>query len=113
MNTTVLVSNLAPGVSASTLEDMFSIVGNVQKAVVELDATSGVSRCFGFVEMSTPSEAKDCVLHFNGQKNEGLTLMVREKQPLGEKQIVFNPKGRSALLKAVRATNRKLKGSRK
>lgn len=78
MGTSILISNLALSIDSSTLEHMFSLIGNVRKAVIQTDASSGLSRGFGIVEMSTSEEARDCVLHFNGQKKDGHTLIVRE-----------------------------------
>lgn len=90
MSSTVLVSNLSLSIDSSMLEDMFSLVGNVRKAVIQFDAATGLSRGFGFVEMSTSEEARNCVLHFDGQKKEGSTLMVREEKFLARKQSEFS-----------------------
>ncbi|MES2965888.1 MAG: RNA-binding protein [Bdellovibrionota bacterium] len=73
MTTTLILSNLSPDISSSALEDMFSIVGNVRSATV-------LQGGFAQVEMATPEEAKNCVLHFDGQRYEGVTLVVRQKQ---------------------------------
>lgn len=83
------------------LEDMFSLVGTVRKAVIRIDVATGMSRGFGFVEMSTSEDARNCVLHFDGQKKEGSTLMVRE-----EKLLTANRSAPSAVVR--KALNQKL-----
>lgn len=88
MSSAVLISNLDLSIDSSDLEDMFSIVGNVCKATVMVDSVSGLSQGFATVEMSTPQEARDCVLHFNGQRKEGRVLIVREEKRVAPKTRV-------------------------
>lgn len=112
MSTTVLVSNLSLTIDSSTLEDMFSVVGNVRKAVIQVDAVTGMSRGSGSVEMSTTEEARNCVLHFDGQRNEGKTLLVRTEKPPALKRSAFTTVVRQPVFqRALRSAIRNNKGS--
>lgn len=77
MTTTLSVSNLPLTMDASDLENMFTLVGDVRSARVVCTAGSTASSGRGFVEMSTRAEAENGALHFNGQRVNGQTLMVR------------------------------------
>ena len=74
MNKTVLVGNVAASMDTSDLDVMFSTVGNVEKISFITDSNTGRIRCL--VEMSTPTEAVDCVDRFHGQDLNGRTLSV-------------------------------------
>ena len=52
------VGNLQWGITEQDLREYFSQYGKVINAVIVLDRETGRSRGFGFVEMSTPEEAK-------------------------------------------------------
>lgn len=71
---TVLISNLPASMDASGLEDMFTSVGNVVRARM-----AGAGQ--GYVEMCTPEDMQNCVLHFHGQIKDGKTLAAHEDKP--------------------------------
>jgi len=81
MTNTLRVSNLPLSFDSSTLEDMFTMIGNVRNAQILLEIVSGTSRRFGLVEMSTEDEALDCVRYFNGLTRDKNALVVRENTP--------------------------------
>ena len=81
MSHTVLVSNLSASITESTLEDMFTSVGNVIRAHIDFDASTGASKGRGCVEMHTAEEVQDCILHFHGQVKHGKALIVRDDKP--------------------------------
>lgn len=108
MSTILRVSNLPLCFDSSMLEDMFTVIGNVKKARVEMDTFSGLSRGFGFVEMSTNEEAQDCIHYFNGQITKGSTLSVREDVPhVPKRDVLKDAKRRTALRKTLLAVKRK------
>ncbi|MCM2281870.1 MAG: RNA-binding protein [Bdellovibrionaceae bacterium] len=114
LNTSVLISNLALSIDSSMLEDMFSAIGHVRKVVIQTDEATGLSRGFGLVEMSSPEEARDCVLHFDGQRKDGQILIVREEKSRGTKRIAFETVIRQpGLRKAIRSAARKVNGDGK
>ncbi|MCX6118074.1 MAG: RNA-binding protein [Proteobacteria bacterium] len=73
------------GLPYSTTDDalnrLFSSVGHVDSARIITDRESGRSKGFGFVEMSTDSEADAAIQKFNGQDFEGRRLTVNEARP--------------------------------
>jgi RNA recognition motif-containing protein len=77
----LLIRNLAASIDASTLEDMFMSVGNVESATILLDEITGLSQGLARVEMSTDQEAADCIERFHGQERSGRILVVVEDIP--------------------------------
>jgi RNA recognition motif-containing protein len=75
------VGNLAYGVSNTDLETMFTPHGTVQSAQVIMDRDTGRSKGFGFVEMSSGTEAQAAINALNGKENEGRQLTVNEARP--------------------------------
>ena len=78
MGKRLYINHLAPSVDSSALEDIFTIVGNVQSASVVIDIATGLSKGCGYVEMSTEQEAADCIQKFHGQMAEGSVISVVE-----------------------------------
>jgi len=103
MGTKLLVSNLPLDIDSSTLEDMFTMVGNVSKAAIEIDGTTGLSRGRGYVEMSTAQEAQNCIDHFNGQSKGGNRLAVREDIPHVPKVTVMKTSLRKAFISSKKS----------
>jgi RNA recognition motif-containing protein len=75
------VGGLAYSVSDQQLQELFSACGTVDSARVVTDRDTGRSRGFGFVEMSTGSEAEKAIAALNGSQHEGRTLTVNEAKP--------------------------------
>jgi RNA recognition motif-containing protein len=67
------------------LRDLFAQAGAVTSTSIITDKMSGRSRGFGFVEMSSDSEAQAAIEMFNGKEFEGRTLTVNEARPQGDK----------------------------
>ena len=59
--------------------------GTVQSARVIADKFTGQSRGFGFVEMSSGSEAQTAISALNGTQLEGRTLTVNEAKPMAKR----------------------------
>lgn len=81
LGTKLLVTNLPLNIDSATLEDMFTMVGNVRAAKVALDGATGVSQGVGYVEMTTVQEAQDCIDRLNGQSKHGQRISVRVDKP--------------------------------
>jgi RNA recognition motif-containing protein len=75
------VGNLSYDVSASALEQLFSDHGTVESAQIIEDRSTGRSKGFGFVEMSSDAEAEAAISALNGQEVEGRALTVNEAKP--------------------------------
>ncbi len=75
------VSGLPYSATDRQLEEIFSAHGTVVSARVITDKFTGRSRGFGFVEMSSQSEAQKAIEALNGTELEGRTLVVNEARP--------------------------------
>jgi len=75
------VGNLTYQVSNSDLEQLFSQFGSVQSAQIIADRDTGRSKGFGFVEMSSESEAQAAIQGLHDQEHDGRRLTVNEAKP--------------------------------
>jgi len=81
MGKKLYVGNLNFGVDSTALQDIFAQYGNVQSAQVISDRETGRSKGFGFVEMSSDSEAAAAIEGLNGRDHQGRALTVNEAKP--------------------------------
>jgi RNA recognition motif-containing protein len=65
----------------SELHEVFSAHGSVERAEVVMDRDTGRSRGFGFVEMSSDSDAEAAIQALNGTEADGRALTVNEARP--------------------------------
>lgn len=78
MGKKLFVGNLSFDTTNSELNDLFSQVGTCESASVITDRATGRSRGFGFVEMSSASEAQQAITELNGRELQGRALNVSE-----------------------------------
>lgn len=81
MGKKLYVGNLDYSIVASDLEQMFASHGTVESAQVITDRDSGRSKGFGFVEMSSSTEADAAISALNGSEHNGRALTVNEAKP--------------------------------
>lgn len=81
MNNKIYVGGLPYSTTERQLEDLFASYGSVQSARIIIDKFSGRSKGFGFVEMSSPSEAQSAIQALDGKDFEGRNLTVNEARP--------------------------------
>ncbi len=82
--TNVFVGNLSFQTTQDDLNSIFSQYGAVERVNVVTDRTTGQSRGFAFVEMSSRSEAESAISALNGTDLHGRTLNVNEARPKSE-----------------------------
>jgi len=82
MSTKLYVGGLPYSVTDGQLQEIFAAHGTVESAKVIADKFTGQSRGFGFVEMSTSSEAEGATQALNGTELEGRSLVVNEARPM-------------------------------
>jgi RNA recognition motif-containing protein len=80
MGKKIYVGNLSFKTSEDNLRNSFSSYGNVVSAKIITERDSGRSKGFGFVEMSTDSEAAAAISGLNGTDLDGRSLRVNEAQ---------------------------------
>jgi len=81
METKLFVGNLAYSVTDTQLQELFHRHGTVQSAKVISDKSTGRSRGYGFVEMSSEEEASRAIETLNGTQLEGRALIVNPAHP--------------------------------
>ena len=81
MGKKLYVGNLSYEVGTSDLETLFAPHGTVESAQVIEDRSTGQSKGFGFVEMSSESEARAAISALDGQDQGGRALKVNEAKP--------------------------------
>lgn len=84
MSNKIYVGNLPYSVTDSNLEHNFSAYGTVSSAKIMIDRDSGRSKGFGFVEMSSESEAKAAIEGLNGMSVDGRAIVVNISRPREE-----------------------------
>jgi cold-inducible RNA-binding protein len=77
----LFVGNLAFSVTDTQLQKLFEPHGIVKSVKVISDKTTGRSRGYGFVEMSSEDEARRATEALNGTQLGGRTLIVNEAHP--------------------------------
>ena len=75
------MGGLSYSVDDDGLRELFTPFGTVNFVKVIRDFHSGRSKGFGFVEMSTPEEAKEAIEALHGSIHERRTITVSEANP--------------------------------
>jgi cold-inducible RNA-binding protein len=81
MGKKIFVGNLSFSTTSADLETLFSEMGTCESATVVTDRDTGRSRGFGFVEMSSASEAGKAIAALNGRDLGGRQINVNEAKP--------------------------------
>ena len=76
------VGGIAYSTSNDGLKKAFEECGAVVSATIIMDKMTGRSKGFGFVEMSSDSEADAAIAKWNGAELEGRKLTVNEARPM-------------------------------
>ncbi|MEE9299234.1 MAG: RNA-binding protein [Acidimicrobiia bacterium] len=76
MSSNLHIGNLAFSTTSADLETLFAPHGDVKSAQVITDRDTGRSRGFGFVEMTSPEQAKTAIDNLNGHDLHGRSVTV-------------------------------------
>ena len=85
MGSKLYVGGLPYSATKQQLSDLFAAHGTVASARIIADKFTGQSRGFGFVEMSSDSEAKAAITALNGSDMGGRSLTVNEAKPMEQR----------------------------
>ncbi|MDO8429000.1 MAG: RNA-binding protein [Candidatus Daviesbacteria bacterium] len=85
----LFVANLSWDLTSDQLRDLFAEAGNVLSANIISDKFTGKSKGFGFVEMSSDSEAQEAVQKLNGRNIDGRDIVVNEARPQAPRENSF------------------------
>lgn len=77
----LFVAKLPQNVTSERLKAMFEAYGNVLDAKVITDRDTGMSKCYGFVEMSSEDAGKAAIENLNGTEMDGKEVLVKESDP--------------------------------
>lgn len=75
------VGNLSFDATEEELRQIFEPHGAIESAKLATDRDTGRSRGFGFVEMTSNSEAESAIAALNGREVGGRALIVNEARP--------------------------------
>lgn len=81
MSKKLYVGSLPYSIGNAELEEIFAAVGTVSSAKVIMDAATGQSKGFAFVEMLSEGEAKQAISDLNGTSHGGRNILVSEAKP--------------------------------
>jgi len=81
MGRKLYVGNLPYSANQDSLQETFSQCGTVDSVNVITDRDTGQSKGFGFVEMSSDSEAQKAIQELNGTEIDGRAIKVNEAKP--------------------------------
>ncbi len=75
----IYVGNLSTSVSEEDLRNLFSVYGNITSTKIIKDMYTGVSKGFGFVEMTGDPET--AIKDLNSKDLKGKSIVVNEARP--------------------------------
>ena len=81
MSMKLFIGNLAPEITGTQLQELFSTAGAVESCHVIMDRTTGTSKGFAFIKMGSTEAANSATAKFNGQDFQGKTMKVNEAKP--------------------------------
>ncbi len=76
----LLIRNLSRSTTETEIRSLFASYGKVQSCNLVMDATTGKSKGFGFVEMPTNSEGVKAMKNLNGMELDGLKIRVKRAE---------------------------------
>ncbi len=85
MQNRLYVGGLAPDVTETDLQALFSQHGGVTEANIVLDRFTHKSRGFGFVTMANDEAAQTAIQKLNGTSFKGRTITVNVARPREER----------------------------
>ncbi len=95
MGRKLYVGNLPFSADEQVLTEKFSQCGTVESVNLITERDTGRSRGFGFVEMSSDSEAQKAIQELNGADFDGRPMVVNEARPQQKKSGGGGSYGRS------------------
>jgi len=78
MGKKLYIGNLAFDVTDKDLEEAFAAIGACDSVAVVTDRTTGQSRGFGFVEMTSNADAQRAIQQLDGTEIKGRAIRVSE-----------------------------------
>jgi len=89
MGTNLYISGLSDTLDDAQLKTMFEAIGPVNTAQVIVDRDTKISKCFGFVDMTSQQDAVKAITEFNGIELNGKKIVVNEARQREDRQSSF------------------------
>ena len=83
MGKKVYIGNIGPDADKVSLEALFSMFGTVENAHIVTNRQTGQSKGFGFVTMSSDTEAQVAIEALNGKQCGEYTVVVNKAKSKG------------------------------
>jgi RNA recognition motif-containing protein len=77
----IFVAKLSPKTTKNELKDLFAQFGEVTSCKVIMDHETGLSKCYGFVEMPNENEAYKAIVETDETVFMGSELQVKKSRP--------------------------------
>src|SRR5262249_20229589 len=81
----IFVGNLSFQATEDQVRSLFEQYGTVEAVQLMTDRDTGQARGFGFVEMSSDTDADRAISELNGRELDGRTLNINEARPKAER----------------------------
>lgn len=81
----IYVGNLSYGATEGSVRSLFETYGVVDRVSIVTDRDTGQARGFGFVEMTSSSDADRAIAELNGRELDGRAMSVNEARPKSER----------------------------
>ncbi len=85
MSRKIYVGNLPYEADDAAIRDFFAAAGEVQSVKIITDVSTGRSRGFGFIEMSSDEDVERAISTLNGTKFMNRTVVVSKARPQTER----------------------------
>jgi len=89
----IFVGNLSFDATEEAVRSMFETYGAVERVSVVTDRETGRARGFGFVEMTSNTEADSAIAGLNGRELGGRALNINEAKPKEDRGGGFRSNG--------------------
>jgi len=85
----IFVAKLNSDTTADQIKELFSQYGKVSSSKLIMDRETGMSKCYGFVEMEDESEGAAAIEHLNDTSFMGNYIIVKQSEPRSNEKRSF------------------------
>jgi RNA recognition motif-containing protein len=86
----IFVAKLNSDTTADQIKELFSQYGKVSSTKLIMDRETGMSKCYGFVEMEDESEGAAAIEHLNDTSFMGNYIIVKQSEPRSNEKRSFD-----------------------
>lgn len=86
----LFIANLNTSTTSRDLLKLFSHYGAVITTKIIYDRTTGLSKCYGFVDMPNSCEAYEALKELNNNVFQENLILVKESEPTGYRSVAAN-----------------------